>query len=176
VLKGETARLLNNSWGQWGRAAIRITETGKKASMINNIGIQLGDPEEDDNGIAIGTSTPNSKPPATPTNEKLAGVPPVMSRPGSPAPPVLPSYPVGRGISLPFGELLPKCNWCSCSCNALIAWSSHSYPKKSGVLCLDHGLQESSATRDVVLKWDFFNNRYNFISPDHEAAIRAFLA
>ena len=146
------------------------------ALRVSNRGVPWGDPEEDDNSVAIGMSTPNSKLPVTPANEKLAGVPLVTSRPESPASLMLPSYPMGRGISLPFGQLLPKCNWCSCSCNTLIAWSSHSYPKKSGVLCLDHGLQESSATRDLVLKWDFFNNRYAFISPEHEAAIRAFLA
>jgi len=152
----------------------RIVETGKEASMINNIGIQRDDPEEDNNGVAIGTSMPNSKPPATPANEKLAGVPPVTSGPGSAASLVLPSYPVGRGISLPFGQSLPKCGRSSCSCNALISWRSCNYPQKTGVLCLDHGLQRNSATQDLVLRTQ--NYRYRFISPDHEAAIRAFVS
>jgi len=154
-LKGEPARPMKKSRGK--AAARRIMETGKDPLRINNRGIPRGDPEEDDNSVAI-------------------GVPLVTSRSESPVSPVLPSYPVGRGISLPFGQLLPKCNWCNCSCNALIAWSSYSYPEKGGVLCLDHGLREGSATRDLVSKWDFFTNRYAFISPEHEAAIRAFLA
>ena len=109
--------------------------------------------------------------PATPANEKLAGTPLVTSGPGSAASPVIPSYPVGRGISLPFGQLLPKCD--ACSCNALITWYRPCNPKKNGVVCLDHGLTEGTATRDLVLlKW---KNRFRFISPEHEAAIRAFL-
>ena len=83
-----------------------LVKTGKETLKINNIGTQRGDPEEDNNGVSIGTSAINSKPPATAANEKLAGVPPVTSRPGSPASPVLRSYPVGRGIFLPFGRLL----------------------------------------------------------------------
>jgi len=147
VLKGELTQFMKNREV----ASSRSVETGKdsEALRINNIGIQRGDPEEVDNGAAICTSTPNSKPAAIPTDEKLAGVPPGTSRPGSPAPPVLPSYPVGRGISLPFGQLLPTCDWCSC--NALIAWS-RTTAEGSGVLCLDHGLEKNSATRDLVLK------------------------
>jgi len=158
-------------------AATRIVKTSMEALRVNNIGIPRGDPEEDDNGVAIGTSTTNYKPPATAANEKLAGLSPVMSRPGSAGLPVLPSYPVGRGISLPFGRLLPKCDWSSCSCNALIVWRSIFDTKQTGVVCLDHGLREESEvwpTRDLGLKSSSF--RYEFISPEHEAAIRAFLA
>ena len=154
-------------------ATTRIIETGTK---INNIGIHGGDTEEDDNAVAICMSTPNSKPLVTPTNEKLAGVPPVTSGTGSAASPVLHSYPVGKGISLPFGQLLPKCD--ACSCNALIAWSSCSNPKKNGVVCLDHGLRnlrDGWNTRDLVLL-PMDKCRYSFISPEHEAAIRAFFA
>jgi len=120
----------------------------------------------------IRVSLPNSRPPATPANEKLARVPPVMSRPLSAASPVHPSYPVGRGISLPFGRLLSRCY--RCSCNALTAWSLPFDPKECGVICLDHGLQGNSATRDLVMKNIPFY-QCGFISPEHEAAIRAFL-
>ena len=172
VVKGEPARLVKNSQGEV--AETRIVKTGKEASTINNIGTQRGDPEEYNNGVAIGPSMPNSKPPATPANGKLAGVPPVTSGPGSVASPALPSYPMGRGISLPFGQLLPKC--CHCSCNSLIAWTtSHSDPEVNGALCLDHGLLADSATRDLVIRNDD-SFRFGFISPEHEAAIRAFLA
>jgi len=173
VLKGKQARPMKNSRGAV--AATRIAKTGTEALRISNIGIQGGDPEEDDNGVAIGTSTTNSKPPATATNEKLAGLLPVSSSAGSPASPVLPSYPVGRGISLPFGRLLPKCDWSGCSCNALIVWRSGIDTKQNGVVCLDHGLQEDSPTRDLWLK-SFTSFQYEFISPEHLAAIRAFLA
>jgi len=170
-LKGEPARLMKNSRGEVAEAL--IVETSKEALMIDNTGIQQGDPEEDNIGVVIGTSTTNSQSPAPAANEKLAGVPPVASGPGSAALPVLPSYPVGRGISLPFGQLLPKCY--GCSCNALIAWSHPSDPGANGVLCLDHGLQASSATRDLVILSDSWY-RYGFISPEHEAAIRALLS
>jgi len=174
VLKGEPARLMKNSRGAV--AATRIVKKGKDASRIKTMGTQH-DPKEDDNGVAIGMSTPNSRPPATAANETLAGVPLVTSRPGSPAPPVLRSYPVGRGISLPFGRLLPKCGWLGCSCNALIVWRSPFDIKQNGVVCLDHGLQEESVhwpTRYLRLKDTRF--RYEFISPEHDAAIQAFFA
>jgi len=175
VLKGESARLMKNSRGAV--AATRVVETSTEALMMSNIGIRWGDPEEDNDSIAIGTSTTNSKPPATAANEKFAGLPPGTSRPVSPAPPLLPSYPVGRGISLPFGRFLPKCDWSSCSCNALIVWRSHLDTKQSGVVCLDHGLKEDSATQDLSLKnIPYASFRYDFISPEHEAVIRAFLA
>jgi len=175
VLKGEPARLTKNSRGAV--AATRVVKTGKKAVRINKIGTQRGDPEEDDNGVSIGTSTINSKPPATADNEKLAGVPPGTSRPESPASPVLRSYPVGRGISLPFGRPLPKCGWLGCSCNALIVWRSALDTKQTGVVCLDHGLEKEStgySTRQLSL--GYTNFQYEFISPEHEAAIREFLA
>jgi len=164
---------MKNSQGAVAATRIAKTGTGTEASRlrIDNTRIRRGDPEEVDyDGVAIGTSTPNSKPPATLANEKLAGVPPVT---GPAASLVLPSYPVGRGISLPFGLLLPKCDWCSC--NSLIAWSCRSDPSENGVMCLDHGLQDNSATRDLVMKNISFY-QYSFISQEHEAAIRAFLA
>ena len=175
MLKGEPAQLMKNSRGAV--AATRIVKTGTEALRINNIGIQRGDPEDDDDGVTTGASTPNSRPPATAANEKLAGGPPVTSRSGSPASPVLPSYPVGRGISLPFGRGLSKCSWSGCSCNALIIWRSHSDIKQNGVVCLDHGLQKESAhspTRHLCLKNTGL--LYEFISPEHLAAIQAFLA
>jgi hypothetical protein len=174
VLKGEPAQLTKNGWDSRGEiAATGIVETGKEALMINNIGVQKGGREEDDNGVAICTSTPNSKPPVTPANEELAGVPPGTSEPESAASPaVLPSYSVGKGVFLPFGQLLPQCS--HCSCNALIAWSKRSNPKKNGVMCLDHGLASGRNIRDLVLKWTV-EYRYRFISPEHEAALRAFL-
>ena len=171
ALQGEPARLVKNSRGEV--AETRIVKTGKETLMFNNIGTQWGGLGEDNNGVAIGTSTPNSKPPIAPANSKPAGVLPVTSSPGSAGSPVLPSYPVGRGISLPFDQFLPKCDWCSC--NALITWILRSDPKVSGALCFDHGLQSNSATRDLVMgNYPFY--QYSFISPEHEAAIRAFLA
>ena len=173
MLKGEPTRLMKNNRGAV--AATRIVKTGTEALRIDNIGTQRGDPEEDDNGIVIGTSTANSRPPATAANEKLAGVPPVTSRPESPVSPVLRSYPVGRSVSLPFGQALPECDVLGCSCNALIAYSSRSDPsKENGVRCLDHGLNVHSSARGLVLKWST-GYRYRFISLEHETAIRTFL-
>ena len=62
ALTGEPARLMKNSRGAV--AATRIVKTGTEALRIDNIGTQRGDPEEDGNGVSIGMSTPNSKPPA----------------------------------------------------------------------------------------------------------------
>jgi hypothetical protein len=140
--------------------------------MINNIGTQRVDREDDDNGVANCTSTLSSQPPAAPTNEELAGVPPVMSELGSAASPVLPRYSVGRRISLSFGQVLPQCSLCSC--NALIACSNRSDPKKNGFVCLDHGLEQGSDIRVLMLIWTI-DHRYRFISPEHEAALWAFL-
>jgi hypothetical protein len=171
MLKGEPAQPTKKRRGNRGAvAATRMVKKGKEALMINNIGIQRDDPEEDDNGVAICTSTPNSKSPTAPANEELAGVPPVTSEPESAASPVLPCYNVGWGVTLPFGQLLPQCS--ECDFNALITWSNRSDPKQTGVVCLGHGL---SALRDPVLEWTV-NRRYRFISPEHEAALRAFLA
>jgi len=156
VFKGKPTRLMKNS-RRGGVAETRIVKTGTEALRIKNIGIPRGDPEEDDKGVAI-------------------GVPPGTSRPGSPASPVLHSYPVGRGISLPFDRLLPKCSWSSCNCNALIIWRSYSDINQNGVVCLDHGLRKESeySTRQLALGYTSF--RHEFISPEHEDAIRAFLA
>ena len=153
-------------------AASRIVETNTELLILNNKGIQRGDPKEDDNGVTASTSTPNSDPPATLTNEKLVGVPLVTSRLAPAASLVLPSYPVGRGISLPFGQSLRKCG--ECSCTALIAWSAQ-MPKGFGFVCLDHGLEESSATQDLVLLTRNIYRHYSFISPEHKAAIQTFL-
>jgi hypothetical protein len=160
-----------------GVAATHIVGTGEDAPMINNMGVQRDDTEEDDNGVAICTPTPNSKRLAAPANEELTGLSPVTSgpTPGSAEPPVLPCYSVGWGVSLPFGQSLPQCreyDYSNCSNKALIAWSSRSDPKETGVVCLGHGL---SNIQDLVLKWDVCR-RYRFISPEHEAALRAFLA
>ena len=149
-----------------------MVKKGKEALIINDMGIQRDDPEEDDNGVAICTSTPNSKSLTAPTNEELTGVLPVTSVPESAAPPVLPCYSVGCGVSLPFGQPLPQCSECECGLNTLISWSGRSDPKETGVVCLYHGL---SNLRDPVLNWTV-NRRYRFISPEHEAALRAFLA
>jgi hypothetical protein len=54
MFKGEPARPMKNGQGEV--AATGIIETGTEELMINNKGIQRGDPKEDDNG----TSTPNS--------------------------------------------------------------------------------------------------------------------
>ena len=116
--------------------------------MANNTGIQQDGPEkEDDDGVAI---TPlNAKDPVAPATEKLEIVTPVTigSEPAALASPALPSYPVGRGIFLPFGQLLPRC--AKCNCNALIAMT-HPKPEGNCVLCLDHGLLDSSVTRDLI--------------------------
>jgi hypothetical protein len=175
VLKVKPTHLTKNGRRNGRRevAATHIVETGKEALMINNIGIQKGDPEENDNSVGICTSTPNSKPPASPANEELTGLPPVTSAPGSAAPPVLPCYSVGWGVSLPFGQVLPQC--CNCSRNALIARSNRSKPEVNGVVCLEHGLDKHSGIQNLKLLWTT-THRYRFISPEHEAAIRAFFA
>jgi hypothetical protein len=174
MLKGGPAQRAKKRRGNRGEvAATGIVETEKKALMINNIGIQRGDPEEDDDGVANCTSTLSSQPPAAPTNEELAGVPPVTSGLGSTASPVLHRYSVGKGIFLPFGQVLPQCP--HCSCKAVIAWSNRSDPKENGVRCLDHGLVNGSDIRALMLPWDIVH-RYRFISPEHEAALREYLA
>jgi len=153
-------------------ATTRTVETGTEMLMTDNMGIQQGDPEKGDIGVAIGTSTPNLKPPAAPANEELVGICSVTSGPGSTASPVLPSYPVGRNISLPFGQLLP---WCArCNCGALIQITI--VRKHQFFLCLDHGFSETSDTRNLVLRSGGTKSRYAFISPDHETAIPAVLA
>jgi len=58
VLKGEAARLMKNSRGAV--ASTRTVKRGRKVLTTDKIGIQRGGLEEDDNGVAIGTSTPNS--------------------------------------------------------------------------------------------------------------------
>jgi len=140
--------------------ATRTVETGPETLMTNKIGIQQWDAEKgEDKGIAI-------------------GVPPVASGSGSATSSAPPSYPVGRGISLPSGRFLPECE--SCDCRALISRTSRSYPSKNGLLCLDHGLDVNSVTRDLVIRTATPQNKtkyvYAFISPEHEAAIREFLA
>ena len=169
-LKVKPAQLTKN--GRSNCCVADTVETGEEASIINNIGIQRDDPEEDDDGVEICTSTSDSERSAAPANKELTGLPPVTSglAPGTAASPVLPCYYVGQGVSLPFGQSLPQCS--DCSDNALIAWSSRSDPKQTGVVCLDHGLSD---VRDLVLRWDT-KRRYRFISRKHEAALRAFLA
>ena len=174
ILKGEPTQPTKKRRGHQGKvAATGIVNTGKEALTINNIGIQRGDREEGDNGVANCTSTLSSQPPVAPINEELADVPPVTSGPGSAASPVLVHYSVGRGVSLPFSQLLPRCSLCSCS--ALIVRSNRSDPMESALLCLEHGLQLYSNIRALELSWTM-ENRYRFISPEHEAALRAFLA
>ena len=162
-----------------GVAATHIVETGKEALMINNMGVQRDDPGEDDNGVATCRPTPNYKRLAAPANEELTGLSPVTSGPttGSTESPVLPCYSVGLGVSFPFGQLLPRCSERGCNCNALIAWSNRSDPKETGVVCLGHGLQWANHwdVQNLALIWTA-QRRYRFISPEHEAALRAFLA
>ena len=174
MLKGELAQLTKNGSGSQGKvAATGIVESGKEALMVNNVGMQGGDPEQDGNGVRICKFASDSKPPAAAANEELTGVSPIASGPGSAASPVLPHYSVGWGVSLPFGQSLPQCG--ECSCNALIAWSGRSDPKETGVVCLGHGLVYGSDIRDLVLNWTY-QRRYRFISPEHEAALRAFVS
>ena len=175
VREGEPVQKMKSS--QQEVAGTRTFETGAKTwRMANNIRMQRGDPEkEDDDGVAITTftSTLNDKHLVAPTNDEV--VPRLAVGSGPPASPALPSYPVGRGISLPFGQLLPRC--AMCNCGALISMTHRSNPEIKCVLCLDHGLLGSSVTRDLILlnvTWNRY--RYSFISPEHEAAIRAFLA
>ena len=173
MLKGKPAQRSKKRRGNWSEAtATGIVETGKEALMINNVGMQGDDPKEDGHGVAICTSTSDPKTPPAPANDELTGVPPVASGPESAASPVLPYYSVGRGISLPFAQLLPQCSECSCS--ALIARSNRSDPKENGVVCVVHGLQDCDI-RDLKLRWSM-KWRYRFISQEHEAALRAFLA
>ena len=174
MLKGEPTQPTKKRRGHRGKvAATGIVNTGREASIINNIVIQRGDREEGDNDVANCTSTLSSQPPAAPINEELAGMPPVTSELGPAESLVLPCYSVGRGVSLPFGQLLPQC--CECSCNALIARINRSDSKETGVVCLDHGLHPYPDIQDLKLWWTM-EYRYRFISPEHEAAIRAFLA
>jgi len=162
ALKGEPAQFMENSQG----------EVAATNGMADHMGSQQGDVEKDDNGVEITASAPKPNPPVSLVNEKIEGAPSasVGSRPAASL--VVPSYPVGRGVSLPFAQLLPRC--ARCNCHALIAMTHHSDPGKDRVLCLDHGLLWTSDTEDLVLlkAW----NRYSFISPGHETAIRAFLA
>ena len=174
VLKGEAAQLTKNGSGSRGEvSATRMVGTGKDALMINNAGVQGGECEEDDNGVAICTSTPYSKPPAALANEELTGVSPVTGGPGSAASLMLPCYTVGFGVSLPFGQLLPQCS--HCSYNALITRTSRSDPEQTGVVCLEHGIDAYPEIRDLKLLWTT-THRYHFISAEHENAIRAFFA
>ena len=179
VRKGEPAQKWKNN--QRKVAGTRTVGTGAKTwGMGNNIGMQQGDlvKEDDDGGeITTSTSTLNAKHPVAHANEKLEVVPPVTVESGSAASPALPSHPVGRGISLPFGQSLPRC--AKCSCSALINKVDSFHPESNYVLCLDHGLLINSVTRDLVFprtnSWPCLWS-YRFISPEHEAAIRAFLA
>jgi hypothetical protein len=146
----------------------------EKWRIANNNGIQQGDSEkEDDDGVATmtSTSTLNAERPVTPASEKLEVVPPAVGS-GLAAFPALPCYPVGRGISLPFGQSLPRCAFCNC--NALIAMRHRSEAER--VWCLEHGLLGKSDTRDLILLPPWCDWRFSFISPEHEAAIRAFVA
>ena len=171
--KGESAHQMKNS--QKEVAGTRMAETrAERWPITNNKGIQQGDSEkEDDDGVATTTSTPtlNAERPVTPADEKLEVVPPAIGS-GLAAFPALVCYPVGRGISLPFGRSLPRCAFCNC--NALIALRHRSKPES--VLCLEHGLLGKSDTRDLFLLPPLCDWRYSFISPEHEAAIRAFVA
>lgn len=170
TLKGESAQRTKSGPGEG--VASRAIETDTGVLFLNDIGIQRGGPKEYDNDVAICTSIPNFKPPADPTNGKLAGVPPVT---GPAISPILPSFPVGRGISLPlpFGQLLRTCD--KCNCKALIAWSIRMRRGGCGVVCLDHGLEVNSATRDLVLLTQSEGRQYTFISLEHKAVIQAFL-
>lgn len=70
MFEGESAQPMKNSQGEV--IATRTVETGPEALMTNNIRIQQGDPEkEEDKGIAIGTSIPNPKPPVAPPTRNL---------------------------------------------------------------------------------------------------------
>ena len=158
-----------------------VETTAKKPRTAKNKAIQRGDPEmEDGDGAATTTPTPalNGKPPVTPANWKLEAVSTEIVGSESAASPAFPSYPVGRGISLPFSQLLPRCARCNCS--ALIATKHRYTPETNHFLCLDHGLLGNSATRDLILltvpQWSMNLQSYNFISSEHEAAIRAFFA
>ena len=141
--------------------------------MADSIGIKPDDPKEDDNDIAVTESTPNPETPSACASEKPASVTPVTRMSGSDASSMLPSYPVGRGIIFPFSQELPKCGMCRCS--ALITKTRRPDPSKTVFLCLGHGLDVTLAARDLVLL-QAKKSLYTFISPQHEAAIRAFLA
>jgi len=171
ALKEEPAQFMENSQGEVA-ATNRIETREATWLMSDHMGSQQGDVEKDDNGVEITASAPKPNPPVSLVNEKIEGAPSatVGSRPAESL--VVPSYPVGRGVSLPFAQLLPRC--ARCNYHALIAMAHHSDPGKDRVLCLDHGLLWTSDTEDLVLlkAW----NRYSFISPGHETAIRAFLA
>jgi hypothetical protein len=83
--KGELAQLIANSLREV--AATLTVETGAATSfMADDTGIQQGNLEEDDNGVAITAPAPKPKPPVVPVNEKIEGVAPVTveSRPAAP--------------------------------------------------------------------------------------------
>ena len=177
VKKREPAQQLNNN--QREVAETRTVKTrAKKPRTAKNKAIQQGDPEMEDGDGAATTPALNGKPPVIPANERLEAVSPDIVGSESAASSAIPSYPVGRGISLPFGQSLPRCERCSCC--ALIATKHRYTPEANHVLCLDHGLLRNSATRDLILltvpQWSMNLQSYNFISPEHEAAIRGFLA
>jgi len=163
VLKGEPARFMKSNQGV---VATRTVGTGVGALMTDSM---------DDNDIAVTRSTSNPKPPAASTNEKLATITPVANISGPGTLSVLPPYPVGRGIFLPFNQTLPKCEMCRCT-SALITRTRRSDPCNTVFLCLGHGLDVTSATHDLVLCQLTKKYLYSFISPQHEAAIRAVLA
>jgi len=168
VRNGEPALEMRNSRQE--AAGTRTVETGSRTWQIaNSMGIQ---PEQaNDGGVAITTPTPalNAEHPVAPANENVEVIPPETVGPGPATSPELRSYSVGGGISLPFGKVLPRC--ANCNFRALVAITHHSMPESDCVLCLNHGLRSGSVTRDLML-WP----RCRFISPEHEAAIRAFLA
>jgi hypothetical protein len=171
VLKGEPMRFIENSQGV---VAARAVGTGAGPWMADSIGIKPGDLKEDDNDIAVTESTPNPESPAACASEKPASV---THMSGSDASSKLPSYPVGRGIIFPFNQTLPRCGVGMCRCSALITKTRRSDPSKTGFLCLSHGLDVTTAARDLVFSQpQGKKNLYTFISPQHEAAIRAFLA
>jgi len=159
VLKGKTAFMENKQ----GIVATRTVGKEAEAWMADSM---------DGNDIAVTGSTPNPKPPAASTNEKLTGIR-VVNRSSSNASSKLPSHPVGRGVLLPFNQTLPRCR--SCQSSALITRTRRSDPTNTGFVCLDHGLKGTSVTRDLVLL-QAKRSLFTFISPQHEAAIRAFLA
>jgi hypothetical protein len=65
VFEGESTQPMENNQGEV--ISTRAVETVPETLMTNNIGTQQGDAEmEEGEGMAIGTSTPNLKPPVAP--------------------------------------------------------------------------------------------------------------
>jgi len=171
----ESAQLMENSRGDV--AATWTAEAGAASRRMANMG--RGGPKEDDSrwchGININPyvhTQPRTDPCLRQREARRC-----LSGGSEPATsPMLTSYSVGRGISLPFRRL--RLPWCDkCDCHASIARTHPSDPCNNWHLVLEtwssHVFRYPRLGPMVLLKGA---QQYTFFSTGHEAAIRAFLA